>query len=147
MIKEIAMLERRGTAILSLIGKGIDSTSAPVAAATKLLRGSVNTREPTKARRKPKSVPSSVFNLLKGMIVLPNCLPKSDAPPSPSVRTVTPTYPAGFLKRNNVRTTPKAKNMGEKAKSQVSSPTIAFLVIFEMIGVLLPLNLKSSDIT
>ena len=51
MINEIAKLERMGTDILSLIGKGRDSTSAPKAAATKLLRGSINTREPKKASR------------------------------------------------------------------------------------------------
>lgn len=73
--------------ILSIIGDGIDSISIPTAAAIRPLAGSMKIRVPKKAERNPNRVPSRLFDLSKGLTVLPNFFPKIVADPSPSVRT------------------------------------------------------------
>lgn len=104
--------DRIGINILSFIEDGIISASIPILADIKPLNGSIKIKVPKKAAKNPKNVPSRLFDLLNGKIVLPNFFPKIVAHPSPKVRTEMATYPIGLGKISKGIIIPMEKRTG-----------------------------------
>jgi len=82
-----AIPEDNGITRLSLMGKGRDSASIPIATAIRAFRGLTNRIDPRNAHVRPHIVPSIVLFLLKERGVFPKIFPKMLAKPSPSVST------------------------------------------------------------
>ena len=129
------------------MGEGRDSTSIPTAAATMAFKGSMNRVAPRNAQANPKIVPSKFFFLLKKRGVFPKILPKTVANPSPSVRMAMDAQAILVGKIRSVRIIPIAKDIGAVIKSLILEWDVAFRVIVENIGMLIPLVLASSEIT